>query len=48
MGIYHIFIGPHETYLIKSEENIGTKISFLLSKTSIIEKDQILINDYIQ
>ena len=32
MGIYISIIGPHYTYLIKSQIDIGTKINFLLYK----------------
>ena len=31
MGYIFLILGPYERYLIKSSENIGTKIAFLLS-----------------
>ena len=32
MGKFKLIKGPHDTYLIKSEIDIGTKINFLIYK----------------
>ena len=32
MGIKNYYKGPHDTFLIRSDKKIGTKISFLIDR----------------
>jgi hypothetical protein len=41
-------MGPHDTYLLKSEEDKGTKIAFLLSKTENANRNLTDINKFIK